>query len=114
MSVEDVPERLPKKLVPLDGSIDVTIKSIRISPNPITTTLGTSQKPLLLRIMYEGVEYSYMFSLDKTPVTGSPAKILAKCGVKDVSDVEQANKLLAKAKGITLKVTNRAGKFSWS
>lgn len=105
------PTAIDKTLISSQGT-PVTIIEARIAEN-IQTSMGVVHKALALTVSIDGVEgqYGHLFSMDKDPIAGSAARVIATTGIKDTDQLNP--KTLASLKGKTFTVRNRGGKLYW-
>jgi hypothetical protein len=65
-----------------------------------------------IQVEYGGEEYSALFSLDRSVITGSAGRLLVAAGVTDTNDPQLEQKLQTLV-GRKVKVYNRGGKLYW-
>jgi hypothetical protein len=90
---------------------EVTIKEVRIVRDQ-WTSIGTLTLGMGIQVEYGGEEYSALFSLDRSVVTGSAGRLLVAAGVTDTNDPQLEQKLQSLV-GRKVKVYNRGGKLYW-
>lgn len=103
---------LPKDMIDSRGTT-IVIQKAEVKDN-VRTSMGVITKALTVELNIKGQRetFSYLFSLDKDPVTGSVARILSKTGAKNVQDLDK--KTLDKLKNAEVLVTNKGGKLFWN
>ena len=112
MSVVDVPESIPKKMISTSGS-KVKITAAKVEKD-VRTQMGVTRLALFVNVAIDGEkgEYSHMFSLDKEPVAGSAGRVLSRAKFKNVSELN--DKTIQKLIGMEFTVTNKMDKLYWS
>jgi hypothetical protein len=101
---------LKQALNPGDAA-EVKIKEVRIVKDQ-WTSIGTLTLGMGIQVEYGGEEYSALFSLDRSVISGSAGRLLVKAGINSTDDPEIEKKLQALV-GMTVKVQNRGGKLYW-
>lgn len=112
MSIRPEPPLLPKDLITVTGT-PVVVQSAEIKEN-IKTSIGDIKQAIVLEVNIKGNKdvYTQIFSIDKDPITGSAARVLAHTGAKNVTDLTP--KVLEKLVGKELIVKNNGGKLYWN
>ena len=112
MSIVPEPPLLPKDKISSSGTA-VIIKSAEIKSN-IKTSIGDINQALILEVSIKGNKdiYTQIFSIDKDPITGSAARVLAKTGAKNITDLSP--KMVEKLEGMEFIVTNNNNKLYWN
>jgi acetamidase/formamidase len=90
---------------------EVTIKEVRIVKDQ-WTSIGTLTLGMGVQVEYGNEQYSALFSLDRSVVTGSAGRLLVAAGVTDTNDPQLEAKLQTLV-GRKVKVYNRGGKLYW-
>jgi len=90
---------------------EVTIKEVRIVKDQ-WTSIGTLTLGMGIQVEYGNEQYSALFSLDRSVVTGSAGRLLVAAGVTDTNDPQLEAKLQTLV-GRKVKVYNRGGKLYW-
>lgn len=112
MSISPNAPILPKDMIDSRGTT-IVIQKAEVKDS-VRTSMGVITKALTVELNIKGQRetFSYLFSLDKDPVTGSVARILSKTGAKNVQDLDK--KTLDKLKNAEVLVTNKGGKLFWN
>lgn len=108
--VLSIPPPIPKSLIDERGR-KVQVKDVRIIEDQ-WTSIGTTKFGFGFAIEIDDQVYSQMFSLDKSPITGSAGRILVSLGIDDTSQKDFKAKLKA-LEGKELTVRNIGGKLYW-
>ncbi len=105
-----VPAPLNTADIPPEGA-QVLIKEVRIVTDQ-WTSIGTVSKGLGVNVEYKGQQYSQIFGMDKTLLTGSIGRLLVSVGINDTDEKTFDAKVKALI-GKTVKVVKRGGKIYW-
>jgi hypothetical protein len=100
-----------KQAVNPGETAEVTIKEVRVVKDQ-WTSIGTLTLGMGIQVEYAGEEYSALFSLDRSVISGSAGRLLVKAGVQTTDDPELERKLQSLV-GQKVRVQNRGGKLYW-